>query len=111
MRANHRCPVLFSFLAASTSLLAVSLIPAQAVDDGRCAQQAEPRRQPSAAEMSKKETVASTFLRGLQYQEYEVRSAAEAMPEEHTATVPPRTNSKMKSRSSGQPKCAHLRNK
>jgi len=32
--------------------------------------------------MSKKETVASAFLRGLQYQEYEVRSAAEAMSEE-----------------------------
>ena len=81
MRANHRCPVLFSFLAASTSLLTVSLVPAPAVD-GRSAPQAEPRRQPSAAEMSKKETVASAFLRGLQYQEYEVRSAAEAMPEE-----------------------------
>jgi uncharacterized damage-inducible protein DinB len=81
MRANHRCSALSSFLAASTSLLAVSLIPARAVD-GRSAQQAEPRRQPSAAEMSKKETVASAFLRGLQYQEYEVRSAAEAMPEE-----------------------------
>src|SRR5712691_5120662 len=36
----------------------------------------------TAAEMSKKETVASALLRGLQYQEYEVRSAAEAMPEE-----------------------------
>jgi uncharacterized damage-inducible protein DinB len=81
MRANHRCPALSSFLAASTSLLAVSLIPARAVE-GRSAQQAEPRRQPSAAEMSKNETVASAFLRGLQYQEYEVRSAAEAMPEE-----------------------------
>src|SRR5437870_13894046 len=32
--------------------------------------------------MSKKETVASAFLRGLQFQESEVRSAAEAMPEE-----------------------------
>ena len=32
--------------------------------------------------MSKKETVAAAFLRGLQFQEYEVRSAAEAMPEE-----------------------------
>ena len=32
--------------------------------------------------MSRKETVASALLRGLQYQEYEVRSAAEAMPEE-----------------------------
>jgi len=36
----------------------------------------------TAAEMSKKETVASALLRGLQYQQYEVRSAAEAMPEE-----------------------------
>jgi hypothetical protein len=43
---------------------------------------AAPQQQPTAAEMSKKETVASAFLRGLQYQEYEVRSAAEAMPEE-----------------------------
>lgn len=46
------------------------------------AQQAEAQRQPTAAEMSKKETVASAFLRGFQYQEYEVRSAAEAMPED-----------------------------
>src|SRR5712664_4198846 len=37
---------------------------------------------PSAAEMSKKETVASVFLRGIGFQEYQVRSAAEAMPEE-----------------------------
>ena len=43
---------------------------------------AAPQQQPTAAEMSKKETVASAFLRGLQYEEYEVRSAAEAMPEE-----------------------------
>jgi hypothetical protein len=40
------------------------------------------QHEPTAAEISKKETVASAFLRGLQYQEYEVRSAAEAMPEE-----------------------------
>ncbi len=39
-------------------------------------------QQPTAAELSKKETVSSALLRGLQYQEYEVRSAAEAMPEE-----------------------------
>ena len=32
--------------------------------------------------MSKKETVASAFLRGLQCQEYEIRSATEAMLEE-----------------------------
>jgi len=44
--------------------------------------QSAPPQQPTAAEMSKKETVASALLRGLHYQEYEVRSAAEAMPEE-----------------------------
>ncbi len=38
--------------------------------------------EPTAAEMSKKETVASAFLRGIGFQEYQVRSAAEAMPEE-----------------------------
>jgi len=45
--------------------------------------------QPTAAEMSKKETVASALLRGMQYQEYEARSAAEAMPEELYAYRPP----------------------
>jgi hypothetical protein len=39
-------------------------------------------QQPTAAELSKKETVSSALLRGLHYQEYEVRSAAEALPEE-----------------------------
>jgi len=39
-------------------------------------------QEPTAAELSKKETVSSAFLRGFKYQEYEVRSAAEAMPED-----------------------------
>ena len=39
-------------------------------------------QQPTAAEMSKNETVASALLRGMKYQEYEIRSAAEAMPED-----------------------------
>jgi hypothetical protein len=39
-------------------------------------------QEPTAAEMSKKESVSSAFLRGIGFQEYEVRSAAEAMPEE-----------------------------
>lgn len=81
MRANRRCSVLLAVLRASPSLLALCLVPAQAVE-AQSAQQAEPPRQPTAAEMSKQETVASAFLRGLRYQEYEVRSAAEAMPEE-----------------------------
>lgn len=69
-----------SFLALATSLLAVFPLMRCAAQ-AQSAQQTE-QRQPTAAEMSKKETVASAFLRGLQYQEYEVRSAAEAMPEE-----------------------------
>ena len=40
------------------------------------------QHEPTAAEISKNETVASALLRSLHYQEYEVRSAAEAMPEE-----------------------------
>ncbi len=45
-------------------------------------------QQPTAAEISKKETVASAFTRGFGYQEYQVRSAAEAMPEEKYAFRP-----------------------
>jgi DinB superfamily len=37
---------------------------------------------PTAAEMSAKESVASSLLRNFQYEEYELRSAAEAMPVE-----------------------------
>jgi DinB superfamily len=50
--------------------------------EDKSVQGAPEQHEPSAAEMSKKETVASAFLRGLQFQEYEVRSATEAMPEE-----------------------------
>lgn len=50
--------------------------------EDKTVQGAPQQHQPTAAEMSKKETVGSAFLRGFHYQEYEVRSAAEAMPEE-----------------------------
>jgi uncharacterized damage-inducible protein DinB len=78
MRSNR---VVSAFAALTASLLAACLFTPRAVQ-AQSTQQTEPPRQPTAAEMSKKETVASPFLRGLQYQEYEVRSAAEAMPEE-----------------------------
>jgi len=42
---------------------------------------ASPSQQPTAAELSKKETVASALLRTASLQEFEVRSAAEVMPE------------------------------
>src|SRR5436190_12959670 len=42
----------------------------------------QPTPQPSAIDLSKKETPASALLRTMASEEYEVRSAAEAMPEE-----------------------------
>src|SRR5215467_7104210 len=79
MRPN-RLASAFSFMALAASLFGTCLFTASA-SHSQSAQQTEPR-QATAAEMSKKETVALAFLRSLQYQEYEVRSAAEAMPEE-----------------------------
>ena len=51
-------------------------------------QAAAPASVPTAAELSKKETVASALLRQIEYQVYEVRSAAEAVPEEKYAYRP-----------------------
>src|SRR5260370_30035520 len=63
----------FTRTAATIALLSLAFVlPAS----GQQAQQS------TALELSKKETVASALLRGLEFQEYEVRSAAEAMPEE-----------------------------
>jgi uncharacterized damage-inducible protein DinB len=82
MRPNPLITLRFSPLALVAALLAAYFLAAEQRAQAQSAQQAEPQREPTAAEMSKKETVASAFLRGLEYQEYEVRSAAEAMPEE-----------------------------
>ena len=53
----------------------------------KAAQQEQERKQPppaqhepTAAEISAKETIASSLLRNFQFEEYEVRSAAEAVP-------------------------------
>ena len=43
---------------------------------------AQEQKQPTAAELSKNETPGKAFTRYLGYQEYQFRSAAEAMPEE-----------------------------
>src|SRR5258707_4277092 len=87
MRRNRQFSVCPSIFAKITSMLLIYYFGGQAAQAQR-AQQAEPQRQPTAAEMGKKETVASPFLRSLEYQEYEVRSAAEAMPEEKYAYRP-----------------------
>jgi hypothetical protein len=74
--------------------------------EDKSVQGAPQHHEPSAAEMSKKETVASAFLRGLQFQEYEIRSAAEAMPEEKYSYRPPKGNSRTKNQSLVLPKFA-----
>lgn len=81
MRSNRLLAVYLSPLVLATSLLAVYSFAEKPVL-AQSAQKDETQREPTAAELSKKETVASAILRGFQYQEYEVRSAAEAMPEE-----------------------------
>ena len=89
MRPNRLISASFLLTALTASPLAACLFTTRSAQ-AQSAQQTEPRR-PTAAEMSKKETVASAFLRGLQYQEYEVRSAAEAMPEEKYGFAPTTT--------------------
>src|SRR5258707_5172317 len=109
MRRNRKFAVCPSIFAKITSLLLIYFFGGQAAQAQR-AQQAEPQRQPTAAEMSKKETVASPFLRSLEYQEYEVRSAAEAMPEEKYAYRPAAgetQNEKRGVRPAAIPACAH----
>jgi DinB superfamily len=51
--------------------------PPQAQEPNGAAPQ---QHEPTAAEMSAKETVGSSLLRNFQYEEYEFRAAAEAMP-------------------------------
>src|SRR5215510_3913320 len=81
MRPKCCLSIFFSATARGTLLVVACLLIMHA-SRAQSAQQAEPQHQPTAAEISKKETVSSAFLRGLQSQEYELRSAAEAMPEE-----------------------------
>ena len=81
MRPNYRIALCLSPLVFAASLLAPSSVTSK-IPEIQSSQQAAPPQAPTAAEMSKKETVASALLRGLEYQEYEVRSVAEAMPEE-----------------------------
>jgi hypothetical protein len=72
------------------SLCITPLMQSQQADkkDSPTPKQSTPPHEPTAAEMSKSETVASAMLRSVEYQEYEVRSAAEAMPGEKYAYRP-----------------------
>jgi uncharacterized damage-inducible protein DinB len=63
-------------------LAGAALLPSQQTSEAQQSQQSQQPPQPTAAQLSKQETVASAMLRSIAYQEYQVRSAAEAMPEE-----------------------------
>ena len=71
-----------SYPRATFFLLVTGIVGAIIATPRLGGQQATPSRQPTAIEISKKETVASALLRTFGFQEYEVRSLAEAMPEE-----------------------------
>jgi hypothetical protein len=46
------------------------------------AREQPPQHQPTAAELSRNETPGKAIMRTFEFQEYDVRSAAEAMPED-----------------------------
>jgi len=77
--------------------------------EDKSVQGAPQQHEPSAAEMSKKETVASAFLRGLQFQEYEIRSATEALPEEKYSYRPAEGKFKNEKPEFGRCRSSHLR--
>ena len=68
---------LFRLLSARTLLTIIVLSTGFALPAST-----QQTQQPTAIELSKKETVATAFLRSMAFQEYQVRSAAEAMPEQ-----------------------------
>jgi hypothetical protein len=70
-------------VTALTLILACSVISAQGQASGASTQQqgSEAKHEPTSAELSRDETPAKAVMRIFKDQEYEVRSAAEAMPE------------------------------
>ncbi|HYL62371.1 MAG TPA: DinB family protein [Candidatus Methylomirabilis sp.] len=72
------CSVVGTLAGTATSAGHASPTPAQASTQEATSQQ----REPTSAELSRNETPGKALSRQWGYQEYEVRSAAEAMPEE-----------------------------
>jgi hypothetical protein len=88
MHPNYRLVLYLSPLALAALVLA-GLSFAEKSPEVQSVQQAVPPQEPIAAEMSKKETVASAFLRGLESQEYEVAPPPKPCPKRNTAIAPP----------------------
>jgi uncharacterized damage-inducible protein DinB len=81
MNFSHR---VFLLMTASSALVLLALPHSQARNSSHSAasQSPAPQHEPTAAEMSREETPAKAVLRVINDEEYEVRSAAEAMPSE-----------------------------
>jgi hypothetical protein len=81
-----RGSILAYLVAATTFVLCASALAQSSKPDetkplvDQAAQTAAQQKQPTAAELSAKETVAAAFLRTLDDEEYELRSAAEFTP-------------------------------
>ena len=71
---------------------------------------AQEQKQPTAAELSKNETPGKAFTRFFGYQEYQFRSAAEAMPEERN-TAPLQDCSRTRNPNSDPPRSVPSRNR
>jgi DinB superfamily len=80
MRPLHSFAKYFSSVALTAALSCLSIAESPAL--AQSAQEAaQAQREPTAAEISAKETPGTALVRNFEYEEYEMRSAAEAMPE------------------------------
>ena len=82
---RHSLPkvaLLIAGLATGSTAVAQSTAQAQRPAETKPVVDQSAQKRPTAAEMSAKETVASALLRSLHDEEYELRSAAEAVPPE-----------------------------
>ena len=71
-----------AILALSLAALLFAQLALVSTARARAQESPAPQRQPTAAEMSREETPGKALARQWAYQEYELRSAAEAMPAE-----------------------------
>jgi DinB superfamily len=81
----NRIRAIASLVALTLGAIALACAQARAQDatGGQAAQApAAPQHEPTSAELSKNETVGTALMRTFGSQEYEFRSAAEAMPED-----------------------------
>ena len=77
-----RCMIVIGVVAISLAAgqQRQSRTPGERLDETRPLEDTKAEQNPTAAELSARETVASALLRNFQYEEYEFRAAAEDMP-------------------------------